>query len=130
MQNTRKNMGNKTICFSNDNLSLFITQYLKNDFTGYSRRFFVGTPAAEQEEQQEEHKDMPRYTLISRCVASRTHARTKRNDFPVGVRKRNNPPNVRSEFFACISEEGGGGEDKSHKTKFINSVHSLHHFLF
>ena len=65
---------------SNETKSLLINHYLKNNFNGYSRRFFVGTPAAEQqqeqqqqENQQQEHKDMPRYTLISRRV---THART------------------------------------------------------
>jgi hypothetical protein len=47
---------------------------------------FGRNPGAEQkEEQKNKHKLYPKTTRY-------TNARTKRNDFPVGVRKRMNPP--------------------------------------
>ena len=45
------------------NKTLLINDYMKNDFNGYSRRIFIaGTPigAQQQQEQQQEHLDMPR----------------------------------------------------------------------
>ena len=60
----------QTLVFSHGTFSLRINHYLKNDFNGYPQRFFIGTPAAEQQE-QEKHKDMPRQQH------ARTHERTE-----------------------------------------------------
>ena len=107
MQNTQKSENEKTpFVFSNENFWPRVNQYLNNDFNTYPRLFFVGTPGAEQQEQeQEQHNtktclDTPWSRVASRHV---THAQTKRNDIPLGVRRRINPPTS-----DIIENEGGG----------------------